>query len=245
MRTIEVIRSLGPIDARSVTRDSMLRWVMIIAPAMGLLWRFGVPLAAEVLHAKLGFDLVPYYPLIMSFLAVTTCAMVGTVIGFLLLDQRDDQTLSALLVTPLSLGDYLGYRLAVPMAVVVVLTAINFPLAGLTDLTVEQVLVTSLCGAPIAPMYALFIGGFASNKVQGFALAKAVGILFIPVIVAWFVPGPWQTLFGIVPLYWPLKVFWLFGDGASSAWVYAVAGVTYQAAVLWLLASRFARVVRR
>ncbi len=245
MRTIEVIRALGPVDVRSVTRDSMLRWLVVLTPAMGLLFRFAVPLAAEVLDERLGFDLVPYYTLIMSFMGVVVAGLVGTVIGFLLLDQRDDQTLPALLVTPLSLGDYLAYRLTVPMAVGLPLTMIMFPLAGLTDLTVAQVIVTSLCAAPLAPMYALFIGGFAANKVQGFALAKAVGILFIPVIVAWFVPSPWQELLGVVPLYWPLKVFWLFDAGAASAWAYALVGVAYQSLVLWLLARRFARVVRR
>ncbi len=218
MRAIEVIRSLGPIDARSVTRDSMLRWLVVLTPAMGLGWRYGVPLVAEVLDDKLGFDLVPYYPLVMSFVGVTVAGLVGTVVGFLLLDQRDDQTLSALLVTPLSLIDYLAYRLAVPMIFGVALTAIMFPLAGLTDLSVAQVLVTSLCAAPLAPMYALFIGAFAANKVQGFALAKAVGILWVPVVVAWFIPEPWQNLVGVIPLYWPLKVFWVFDEGIASPW---------------------------
>ena len=211
---------------------------------MGLGWRYGVPLVAEVLDHKLGFDLVPYYPLVMSFVGVITAGLVGTVVGFLLLDQRDDQTLPALLVTPLSLIDYLAYRLAVPMIFGVALTAIMFPLAGLTELSVAQVLVTSLSAAPLAPMYALFIGAFAANKVQGFALAKAVGILFIPVVVAWFLPSPWQEMMGLVPLYWPLKVFWLFDAGAASAWAYAVVGVAYQSLLLWLLARRFARVIR-
>ena len=245
MRAIEVIRSLGPIDARSVTRDSMLRWLVVLTPAMGVLMRYGVPLVAEVLDEKLGFDLVPYYPLVMSFVAVISAGLVGTVVGFLLLDQRDDQTLSALLVTPLSLIDYFAYRLAVPMTFGVALTAIMFPLVGLTELSVAQVLVTSLSAAPLAPMYALFIGAFAANKVQGFALAKAVGILFIPVVVAWFLPSPWQEMMGLVPLYWPLKVFWLFDAGAaSSAWAYAVVGVAYQTLVLWLLGRRFAHVIR-
>ncbi len=244
MRTLQVIRSLGPVDVRSVTRDSMLGWLVVLTPAMGLLWRFGVPLVAGVLDEKFGFDLVPYYPLVMSFVGVIASALVGTVIGFLLLDQRDDQTLPALLVTPLSMTDYLAYRLAVPMILAAVLTAIMFPLAGLTELSVAQVVTTSLCAAPLAPLYALFIGSFAANKVQGFALAKAVGILFLPVIVAWFIPAPWQNLIGVVPVYWPIKVFWVFDAGIASPWPYALAGIAYQLLVLRLLARRFARVIR-
>jgi len=45
----------------------------------------------------------------MSFVGVSATGIVGTVIGFVLLDQRDDQTLPALLVTPMSLGDDVRY----------------------------------------------------------------------------------------------------------------------------------------
>ena len=64
-------------------------------------------------------------------------------------------------------------------------------------------------------------------------------------IAAWFVPWPWQVLLGVVPLYWPLKVFWQFDAGATSAWAYALVGLAYQCLLLRLLAKRFARVVRR
>ena len=53
--------------------------------------------------------MVPYYTLVMSFVGVSATGIVGTVIGFVLLDQRDDQTLPALLVTPMSLGDDVRY----------------------------------------------------------------------------------------------------------------------------------------
>ena len=245
MRTIQVIRSLGPVDVRSVTRDSMLLWLVLLTPGMALGIRYAVPLVTDLLDVRLGFDLHPYYPLVMSFVGPIATGIVGTVIGFLLLDQRDDRTLSALLVTPLTLNDYVAYRLALPMLVCLPLTLIMFPLAGLTDLTVAQVVAVAICSAPLAPMYALFIGSFAANKVQGFALAKGIGVLSIPAVVAWFVSPPWQWLLGINPLYWPLKVFWAFDAGDAWAWAYVVVGLAYQSALLWLLTRHFGRVMRR
>jgi fluoroquinolone transport system permease protein len=61
-----------------------------------------------------GFDLSVYYPLIMSFIAVAMPMIYGALIGFLVLDQRDDNTITALQVTPLTLVGYLGYRVALP-----------------------------------------------------------------------------------------------------------------------------------
>jgi fluoroquinolone transport system permease protein len=246
MRTTAAFRSLGAIDARNVARDSMLRWIAVFTPAFGLLFRFAIPPIADTLNRQFAFDLVVYYPLLMSFLTLVAAGMTGTVVGFLLLDQRDDQTMTALLVTPLSLRDYLRYRLGGLMLVSAVFGAAMVPLAGLTGTTALQVVVSAITAAPLAPIYALFLGTFATNKVQGFALAKAVGVVMVPCIVSYFVTGPWQTAFGLVPHYWALKVFWLFGEGATgAALVHALIGLAWQAALLMMLVQRFSHVVRR
>lgn len=246
MRTAPAFRSLSAIDARNVARDSMLRWIAIFTPAFGLLFRFAVPPIADTFANQFGFELVAYYPLLVSFLPLVTAGMTGTVVGFLLLDQRDDQTLTALMVTPLSLGDYLRYRLSGLMLLSAMFGALVVPLAGLSETTALQVSVTAITAAPLAPIYALFLGTFAANKVQGFALAKAVGIVLVPCIVSYFVTGPWQSAFGLVPHYWPLKVFWLFDEGAiGPALMHAIIGLVWQAILLMLLVQHFCRVVRR
>jgi fluoroquinolone transport system permease protein len=246
MSTAAAFRSLAAIDARNVARDSMLRWIVLLTPGFGLLFRFAIPRIADALDRQFGFDLVPYYPLLMSFLPMIAAGMVGTVVGFLLLDQRDDQTMTALLVTPLSLGDYLRYRLGGLMMLSAVFGAVMVPLAGLSETTPAQIGLTAITAAPLAAIYALFLGAFASNKVQGFALAKAVGVVMIPCILAYFVTGPWQTAFGLVPHYWALKVFWLFDEGAiGAALAHALVGVAWQAVLLLVLVRRLSHVVRR
>ena len=246
MGRLAVHRALGAIDTRNVARDPMLRWVILLTPAFGVFLRLGLPPMTNALDARFGFDLATYYPLVMSFLPLVVAGMIGTVIGFLLLDQRDDQTMTALLVTPLSLGDYLRYRMSVLVVLSVAFSCLTIPLAGLTETTIWQVVVSSIVAAPLAPVYALFLGSFAGNKVQGFALAKIMGLVLVPCIVAYSVTSPWQNLFGLVPHYWPLKVYWLFEEqSAGSALVHAAIGLLWQGMVLVWLLRRFARVVRR
>ena len=245
MRTAAAFRSLAAIDARNVARDSMLRWIVVFTPALGLLFRFAVPQIADAVDRRFGFDLVGHYPLLMSFLPLIAAGMTGTVVGFLLLDQRDDQTMPALLVTPLSLGGYLWYRLGGLMILSAVFGAVMASLAGLSETTPLQIGVTAVTAAPLAPIYALFLGTFAANKVQGFALAKVAGVVLVPCVVSYFVTGPWQSVFGLVPHYWALKVFWLFDEGATgAALVHALVGVVWQAVLLRLLVRRLSHVVR-
>ena len=52
------------------------------------------PRAGEALLAATGFDLAPYHALIMGGYLMTAPGIVGMVIGFLLLDERDARTLT-------------------------------------------------------------------------------------------------------------------------------------------------------
>jgi len=246
MRSLSIWRALWGVDVRSVSRDSMLRWIVFLAPGIALLYRFLIPAATDWARSAFDFDLTPYHPLLMSLVAIIFPGFIGTVIGFLLLDQRDDRTLPALLVTPMRLRDYLGYRLGMPTGVGMIFTALMFPLAGFLEVTLLQVVVVSIAAAPLSTLYALFLGAFAQNKVQGFALAKGAGVFMIPAFAAYFVAWPWEGLCVWAPQYWALKVFWLFHEGAPGEAIgMAAIGVAYQGGLVWLLGRRFAAMAGR
>ena len=235
MNIVRAYRALGPVDARSVRRDSLLRWFIFLPVLLVILLRIVVPLAAQLLWERLRFDLLPYYSLINSFLYLILPMLVGMVLGFLLLDQRDDNTLTALQVTPLSLNGYLAYRISLPLLVAFVMTLVMVPLAGLAQLNPTAHLAAALCAAPLAPMFALFTAAFAQNKVQGFAVMKASSIISVPPLIAYFVTGWWQWLFGLAPTYWPVKVYWLLEAGSPLGWAALLVGLLYQFLLIALL----------
>ncbi|MCL5998698.1 MAG: hypothetical protein M1546_21965 [Chloroflexi bacterium] len=245
MKAVNALKSLGPIDAQSVRRDSFLRWMLLFPFLIALLLRLGVPPLAGWLAAQFNFDVTPYYPLLMSLVVLFTPMMFGMLIGFLLLDQRDDHTLTALQVTPLTLKGYLVYRTALPVGLSVVLTMLSYSLSGLVPLDVVALFAVALAAAPLAPLFALCLAALAGNKVQGFALTKGSGGVQMAPLIAYFVPWPWQLVFGLVPSYWPVKLYWALQANDGNAWVYLVVGLAYQAVLLYLLLRRFDRVMTR
>ena len=245
MKAMKAMKALGPIDARSVRRDSLLRWLVFYPIFLALLMRWGVPLLTVRLAEQYQFDLTPYYMLLMSFLVVMMPNLVGIIIGFLLLDQRDDLTLTALQVTPLTLNGYLLYRITMPMVLSTLMTMAIFPIAGLVKTEFFPLFIISLGAAPLAPIFALFLAAFAANKVQGFALMKASGVVSIPPLIAYFVKSDWQLAFGIIPGYWPIKSFWVIQSGDTNYWIYLLAGLAYQVLLVVVLLRRFNRVMSR
>ncbi len=213
MNIVQLYRALGPIDLKNVQRDSMLVWLPLMPPLVALLARWGIPALTDWLRAQVGFDLTPYHLLIMSFFMPFPAGFVGVITGFLLLDERDDRTLTALMVTPMPLAGYLAYRLSAPLIVSMAVAMITYPLVGILPLPWMILLPIALLSGCAAPILAVVLASLAENKVAGLALQKMLGtLLFLPV-VAYFLPEPWQWLAGVFPTYWPMKVFWLAAAG--------------------------------
>ena len=146
MKATAVFKALGPIDLRNVRRDEMLRWMVLIPLLLALLVRFGWPFMVTQIQTRFQFDLSPYVVMLMSYLVIGSPAVFGTVIGFLLLDERDEGSLIALQVTPMSLNQYVAYRLGLPILLTIVLLAISLPLAGITTFTFWELLLLAAVG---------------------------------------------------------------------------------------------------
>lgn len=241
---LAAFRALALGDSRNVWRDPMLRWFALLPLVLGVVLRYlAAPLLTR-LSLWLDIDLVAATTPLVGYIALTIApALAGMVIGFLLLDHRDEGTLAALAVTPLTVEGYLVYRLAAPMLVAFVATLLMFPLVGIA-VTPTTAVMSALAVAPLAPLMALFLAAFARNKVQGFALMKAVGVVLWPPLAALFVAMPWQLLFGIFPVYWPGRVYWSALDGDAAWGLWLLPALAWQGVLIWLLLRRYRRVAQ-
>jgi fluoroquinolone transport system permease protein len=234
------LKALSLIDAVSVYRDSLLRWIVALPILIALVGRFFLPIIIERLEETLHITVGQFYPVVMSYALLTTApAMCGMVVGFLLLDERDDRTLLALRVTPLSTINYLIWRLSMPMLTSIVITLVVFPLAGMENPGLIRLSISALAASPLAPLMALALATVAENKVQGFALVKASGLFLVAPLVANFVHSSWQIAFGIIPVYWSARLLWAFQQGEPSPWIYLAVGLAYQLLLLGILIRRF------
>ncbi len=242
MKLLKVFQVLGPVDARSLWRDSLLRWMLVVPVLPALVVRWGIPELAAWLQADYSFDLTEYYPLIMGFFTLFVPMMVGMVIGFLLLDERDDRTLTALRVTPLRVTDYLAYRISLPTLLSIILTVVCFYIAGLVKFPLWALVPIAVMSGLEGPMEALLLASFASNKVVGMAMLKGFGTLFIAPLAMFFIESNWQFLAGILPTFWPVKTFWQLYSGATGwGWMLVLGFISHGLVLAWLV-RRFNRI---
>lgn len=233
--------AFGRNDIRGTYRDPLL--VMIVfAP---VIWTSGVyimtPRFTTMLADRYDFDLVPYYPLILTaFLLLTSIIVVGGLAAFLVLDEVDAGTLAALRVTPIPLTTFFAYRAGTVMVVTTVYVIATMSFSGILAPGVLPALIPiGLLSGVSAVVTLLLIVAVANNKIQGLAMMRALGMLIAGLpCLPWFIDSGWNLAFGVLPPYWPAKAFWV-ASAHGTWWPYVVVGVVYNLAVAWPLFMRF------
>ncbi len=241
MASARALMAFGRNDVRGTYRDPLLVMI-VLAP---VIWTTGValltPRFTSMLANRNGFDLVPYYPLILTaFLLLTSIIIVGGLAAFLVLDEVDAGTLTALRVTPVPLSALFFYRAATVMVITTVYVIATMSFSGILEPGLVPALIPiGLLSGLSAVVSLLLIVVMANNKIQGLAALRALGMLIAGLpCLPWFIDSGWNLAFGLLPPYWAAKAFWVASDHGTW-WPYLLGGVAYNVAVAWPLFRRF------
>ncbi|MGB3331259.1 MAG: ABC transporter permease [Mycobacterium sp.] len=241
MADVRVLAALGRNDLRGTYRDPLLVMV-VLAP---VIWTSGVavltPRFTAMLAQRYDFDLVPYYPLVLTaFLLLTSIIIAGGLGAFLVLDEVDAGMLAALRVTPVSLSVFFAYRAATVLVVTTIYVIATLSFSGiLRPGMVPSLIPIGLLSGLFAVVTLLLILAMASNKIQGLAALRGLGMLIAGLpCLPWFIGSGWNIAFGVLPPYWAAKAFWVAGDHGVW-WPYLVGGVVYNLAIAVPLYRRF------
>lgn len=253
MSVTQLVARLGRNDAKLIGRDSFLIFMFLFAAIIATVLRFGLPWMNDYLAENgilpsetISISLSDVYPMFVAYLPLYTGALlVGTVFGFVLLDEKDHNTLKAMLVTPVPLNHYVTYRVALPAFMAFFITLGMALFVNQALLPLWQMIVIAMGASFTAPIVALFFATFAEDKVQGFAYSKFGGISGWAFIIGWFVPEPWQWLIGLFPPFWVGKAYWLALDGVSGWWMALMVGIVLQLGLIQLLINRFNKAAYR
>lgn len=233
--------AFGRNDLRGTFRDPLL-WMIVLAP---VIWTTGVavltPMVTEMMAERYGFDLIPYYPLVLTaFLLLTSIIITGAIAALLLLEEMDAGTLTALRVTPIPLSTLFAYRAGTVIVVTTVYVVTTLSFSGILEPGLVPALIPiGLVSGLSAVVTLLLIVSVASNKIQGIAMVRALGMLIAGLpCVPWFIDSAWNLAFGVLPPYWAAKALWVASDHGVW-WPYLLVGVVYNIAIAWPLFRRF------
>ena len=253
MNAIQLVGTLGRSDIKIIGRDRFLVFMFMLVVGFCALVRGLLP-AMNVYLAEVGvmpgetipIPLSDVYPMVVVNMGVyTTALIVGTIIGFVLLDEKDQHTLTAMAVTPVPLGQYALYRVALPGVLGFVSIVAGVLIINQSLLPMWQLVMVAAGGSLTAPIFALFYAIVAENKLAGFAYSKFSSIAGWTILVGWFVPDPWQWLIGVFPPFLIAKAYWMALAGDGLWWLALILGIVFQAVLIRWMMQRFNRLAYR
>jgi len=233
-------------ELRNIRRDKMYIFFGLFPFIMGMIGYFLVPYIEE--------SVAPGNPapqIVAMFLILITGYIFGAVTGFTLLDDKDDNVLMSLKITPISVKAYVILKLIVSyvlglIAMLILVLVTDF----LPGASFGALLLISLIGALQGPSVALIVNSFAKNKVEGFVVMKLSGLLLIVPILTFFIFN-WQEVFLVfAPGFWPGRMIQISmmeagmfpqTDVNFTFVVYFLIGIAYNLSFLTLLMKLYSK----
>lgn len=226
---------LAIVDFKLIFRDPSLRTFLVLPALLFVLVVWGVPFFVQ----KFDF-LASYIPLILVLCVVENTQMFSFISGMVLIDEKENNVAKVYGVVPLSIAQFILSRFMFPYLFTVVLNVILFIVQPFYEISWGTNLVVSLLAALIVPLYVLTLNVIADNRMQGMVYIKALNMLVILPIAAFFVPESFGVLFGILPTYWVFRSVENVIQGSPSGLMLGV-GFAVFTVLIWLASRAFAK----
>lgn len=239
-------------EMKTIIKDPM-NFFMVFFPLMML------AICAYLLPAVLKATTTPdsaasAYTLLIGFTVILAMGgyISGAMLGFSLLDNKDENTLLNIAVTPITISGYAIFKITYSFVLSVVsnivmlfglkwlasdayvITMMGIEIRLLDSISYGEALMFSLVASLLVPAIAMIIVSVAKNKIEGFAVMKGGGLfIMIPMLaIMEYFQGGKQYLFGILPNFWTFKAILNESMGYSSAanlpfWAYMMVGAIY------------------
>ncbi len=190
----ELVRvlTLARKDARNVARDGFLLWMMGYPLVLSLAMRVAVPFVdLEGLHLWLAPAAVVLAP-----------SLIGMLLGFSLIEEREQETWILLRVLPVHERTLLLYVGGLPFALAYLLSLVCTALYGRPPVDWPAYLACTAVGSLTAPVMMLGMAALARDKIQGLALGKILSASSAAPLLCFVLAPAWQPLLYWSPWYW-------------------------------------------
>jgi len=183
-------------ELKNILREKMTIIMVLYPFILGVIGRLLIHY--EVVHGQ-GLQLTA---VLITLLAGFAFGAMGS---FSLLDDRDDQVLSSIQITPVPLEWYIWFKVLFTYVLAVFAGFFMIWFTGVLELSFVQILLLATLSALQAPFVMFIVNAFSQNKVEGFMTMKATGFLLIFPVAGFFFLDAVEWVFAIAPASWPAK----------------------------------------
>ncbi|PKM67548.1 MAG: hypothetical protein CVU95_07505 [Firmicutes bacterium HGW-Firmicutes-2] len=193
-------------DLKQLFREPMMTLLFFIPIIMAPLFKIILALGVPFLQRYVTFSVEAYHNYILAFVLLMIPAMLGVVMGFMLLDDKDGKIIELLSVTPFGRNGYLIVRLSFVAMATLIYTFYTYLVMGLYILPILILFFIGLLLCFYGASIGMIFFNLATDKVKGLTYAKGLNVMLFFILVD-LLHIPWLTfLAGFFPTYWIYRI---------------------------------------
>lgn len=191
-----MLMRLMKFEFKNLIRDRMTAMLLVYPIMVGFLGKY--------LLENQNFDENGINLLVVT-LTIISGMIFGSMAGFSILDDRDDNVFLSIQISPMNVRFYVWFKVVFIYVLSVLANLLIFIIMGGLGLELlDFILISMLIGLQV-PINAFLINALSSNKVEGFIAMKGSGFLIIFPIVSFFFLDWKEWLFAFAPAFWGAK----------------------------------------
>ncbi|MCX8131480.1 MAG: hypothetical protein N3I35_15485 [Clostridia bacterium] len=204
-------------DFKQILREPVMILFMLIPLFIFTVFKLFIAFIMPLISEYTGFDFFRYYGYILTFVFLMSPGMLGTVAGFLMIDDRDEKIYELMSVTPVGYKGYIANRLAIPFAGGVIYTFIGYFVLDVYYISLPALIFISILSGVEGIIISLLLFNVADDKVKGLTYSKALSASFV-FCLADLLGIKWISMIaGLLPFYWISKIVYNPGVLSISA----------------------------
>jgi fluoroquinolone transport system permease protein len=224
-------------DFRMIFRDPMLKTLLFV-PALIIV---AVIIFVPTLNARFpAFQAYNY--IVLMGAGIQTATMFGFITGFIFLEEKDEHVFMALKTMPVSGSFFVLARLSLAVLIATVYNWGLLHFGTLLDIKWWHEIALAVQFSFLAPLLALAVAVFASNKVEGLAQFKIYNLLVTLPLIIYFLDFKALHILGLLPSYWTFRSIEML-ENEGSFWLFHVVGWIVYWTLIIMLVKRFEKKV--
>lgn len=189
-------------DLKLIQREPILMLLAVLPLFIFVFIKLMLVFATPLLIQYTGFDLSAYNGYILATTLLLSPFMLGTVVGFLMIDEKDARIYELISITPVGYSGYILNRLLLPMVGSILYTFVGYLILNIYSLNFALLVYMAVLLGIEGAMLGFLLFYIADDKVKGLTYSKGLGI-FLFFIFADLIDIKWiQWIASILPFYW-------------------------------------------
>jgi len=142
-----------------------------------------------------------------SIFFVFMIIIVGFIIGLGIVDDKENGTDRAILVSPVTKTEYFIGKSIYPIILILVYAIIALAILGLMDVNIGQVYAMTIVSLPLTLLFGLLLGALADNENEAIGIGKLLAwVVMLAILGGTLLPDNWQWAVWWAPFYWIFNI---------------------------------------